>query len=378
MSEKTKIKKKSKIIPMILGLIPGFIAGFSLALLINWALGDISTALYFCVLFMYIAIGILAVFIGIAIHEAGHLIFGLITGYKFSSYRIFSFMWLKDKNNNIKLKRFKISGTGGQCLMAPPDMENGKIPSVVYNLGGVFANIIFGILFLVLFFSFLNIKLLAIIIMIFCIINFTFAMTNGIPMSAGGIDNDGKNAISIKNNPAAMRAFWIQMKINEETSKGILLTDMPDEWFTVPSEEEMQNSIIAALAVFSANRLLYQKRFEEAELIIKKTIDEENAVIMFYKRMLTCDRIYLELIGECKNETVEEMLTTEQKSIMKAMKNYPSVIRTEYAYELLIKKDYEKADKLLKNFEKIAKTYPYKNETDAELELINIAKSKSK
>lgn len=378
MSEKTKIKKKSKIIPMILGLIPGFIAGFSLALLINWALGDISTALYFCVLFMYIAIGILAVFIGIAIHEAGHLVFGITTGYKFSSYRIFSLMLLKDKNNKIKLKRFKIAGTGGQCLMAPPDMLDGKIPSVMYNLGGVFANIIFGILFLILFFLLLDIKLVAIIMMIFCIINFTFAMTNGIPMSSGGIDNDAKNAISIKKNSAAMRAFWIQMKINEETAKGVILNDMPDEWFTLPTEEEMQSPIISALTVFSANRLLYQKRFKEAELLIKNIIDEDNAVITFYKRILTCDRIYIELIGECKNETVESMLTTEQKALMKAMKNYPSVIRTEYAYELLIKKDYNKADKLLNHFKKIAKTYPYKNEIEVELELINIAKSKQK
>lgn len=32
-----------------------------------------------------------AIFIQLIIHEAGHLVFGLVSGYKFSSFRIFSF-----------------------------------------------------------------------------------------------------------------------------------------------------------------------------------------------------------------------------------------------------------------------------------------------
>lgn len=72
--------------------------------------------------FMYVAI-----LMHIVIHEAGHLVFGLLSGYKFSSFRIFSFMWIKE-NGKIKLKRLSIAGTGGQCLMVPPDMTEGKFP----------------------------------------------------------------------------------------------------------------------------------------------------------------------------------------------------------------------------------------------------------
>ena len=35
-----------------------------------------------------------AIIAQIAIHEAGHLVFGLLSGYRFGSYRIFSLMWL--------------------------------------------------------------------------------------------------------------------------------------------------------------------------------------------------------------------------------------------------------------------------------------------
>ena len=377
MKEKNQQKKENKILSVIVGIIPGVIAGVALGLLIDWAFDRPPFGLYICDLFIGVCLVALALIFSIAIHEAGHLVFGLMTGYKFSSYRIFSLMWIKDENSKIRLKRFKLAGTGGQCLMTPPDMKDGRIPSTIYNLGGVFANIIIGLIFLALFLIFIDIKILAAIMMIFCIVNITFAMTNGIPMSSSGVDNDAKNAIAIKRSPEAMRAFWIQMKINEKTSKGVRLKDMPDEWFALPSEEEMQNSMIASLAVFAANRLVEEKKFEEANSLMTQIIEGENATIMFYKQLLTCDQIYIELIGECREEIVNNKLNTQQKAFMKAMKNYPSIIRTEYTYELLLKQNPEKANDLLDTFEQIAKKYPYENDINAERELIEIATKKS-
>ena len=139
----------------------------------------------------------------------------------------------------------------------------------------------------------------------------------------------------------------------------------------------MQNSMIASLAVFAANRLVEEKKFEEANSLITQIIEGENATIMFYKQLLTCDQIYIELIGECREEIVNNKLNTQQKAFMKAMKNYPSIIRTEYTYELLLKQNPEKANNLLDIFEMIAKKYPYETDINAERELIEIATKKS-
>ena len=338
MKEKNQQKKENKIITIIIGLFPGFIVGVVIISLLKWFFRDLSNELFILAAICCILIAICALIAGIAIHEAGHLIFGLMTGYKFSSYRIFSLILLKDENNKFRLKRFKIAGTGGQCLMIPPDMKDEKFPSTLYNFGGVIANAIIGVVFFILFLILLNVKLLALVMLIFSITNITFAMANGIPMSASGVDNDARNAIAIKENPAAMRAFWIQMKINEKTSKGIRLKDMPDEWFALPSEEKMQNSMIASLAVFAANRLVDEKRFEEADELMTQIIEGENATMMFYKQLLTCDR---------------------------------------NTYELLLKENAEKANYWLDTFETIAKKYPYENEINAERELIDIAIKKS-
>ena len=79
------------------------------------------------------------------IHEGGHLVFGLLTGYKFISFRVGSFM-LKKEDKKLVFKRFTLAGTGGQCLMSPPELKNERMPYVMYNLGGALMNIVFSII----------------------------------------------------------------------------------------------------------------------------------------------------------------------------------------------------------------------------------------
>ena len=62
----------------------------------------------------------------IIIHEAGHLVFGLLTGYKFVSFRVFNVLIDKEENDKIRLRTVQgVDGTGGQCLMSPPKIKNG-------------------------------------------------------------------------------------------------------------------------------------------------------------------------------------------------------------------------------------------------------------
>ena len=59
------------------------------------------------------------------------------------------------------------------------------------------------------------------------------------------------------------------------------------------------------------------------------------------------------------------------------MKNYPSVLRTEYAAALLRDGDAARAAKLRRRFESIAKTYPYQGEIEQERSLLALANGKS-
>ena len=325
------------------------------------------TLLY--LLFIIVMYG--AYFLHMIIHEAGHLIFGLLTGYKFRSFRILSFMLLKDKEK-LKLRRLSIVGTGGQCIMMPPDIKNGKMPFLLYNLGGSFLNVIASVLPLVIYFGYNDSPFL----LIFAVIGFIAALTNCVPMRTSTINNDGYNALAISKSNEALEAFWVQLKVAEQNSNGLRIKDMPAEWFEVPTDESMKNSIVATRGVYACNRLMDEEKFSQADALMKHILEIDSGIVGVHRNLLICDRIYVELIFENREDVIKNMLTKEQKKFMKAMKSFPSVIRTEYALALFFEKNKAKAEKIKKEFEKVAKTYPYAHEIDSERDLMKIAEGK--
>lgn len=329
---------------------------------------------------LMIAVFIASVYLQTIVHEAGHLVFGLISGYKFSSFRIFSLMWIKDRDSGkLKLKRFSLAGTGGQCLMAPPDPINGSFPVILYNLGGSIMNVAVSTVCVILSAFFSNVYFLPIALLTFSVMGFMFAVMNGIPMQTNMITNDGYNALSLAKQPASRHAFWVQLKITELSSQCVRLKDMPAEWFIVPSDEDMKNNHVAAVGVFACNRLMDEQRFDEADAIMSRLLSTPGICISgIYRGLLTCDRIYLECIRDGRKNVADTMLTKEQRKFMQTMKTYPSVIRVEYAYALLCERDADKAARLLSDFESVAKSYPYKTDVDSERELIAIADERSR
>ena len=311
-------------------------------------------------------------FIHIIIHETGHLIFGLLSGYSFSSFRIFSFMWLKE-NGKLRLKRQSIAGTGGQCIMIPPDMVDGKFPVVLYNLGGILLNAVSSIVFLALFFLCLDFPILAAIMLWLFVLGVLMAVMNGVPTSTGSINNDGYNAMALSRDPEAMEAFWIQLRIVDKTTKGLRLKQMPAEWFKVPSDEGMKNSMTASRGVFACNRLMDEGRYQEADSLMEHILGIDSGIVGLHRSLLICDRICLELMYKNRRDVVEKMQTEEQKNFMKAMKKFLPVLRTNYLIAMFMENDMTKADKIMTEFEKQAKLYPYETDIASERELIRTA-----
>ena len=100
------------------------------------------------ILWMLIAV-LIAFILHIILHEGGHLVTGLLTGYRFVSFRFLNFT-LINKDGRLQWRNFELAGTGGQCLMAPPDKPLEEINTRWYNAGGVLANILIVLLSLVL------------------------------------------------------------------------------------------------------------------------------------------------------------------------------------------------------------------------------------
>lgn len=368
--------KQAGIISMAVYMVVGMICGMVIVHVAESRFGENASWGDFLLLMVSgIFLLYLAALIQIILHEAGHLLFGLLTGYEFSSFRIGSFMWLKD-NEKLRFCRMSLAGTGGQCLMIPPQMKDGTMPYVLYNLGGPLVNLLMGAVCGLVFIRFGDVPYLSVFLAAMFLVGLAFAAMNGIPMRMGNVDNDGYNALSLGKDRKALRSFWIQMKVNEQLSKGVRLKDMPDEWFEIPSEEAMKNGMTAAVGVFACNRLMDAMELEKAEESMKKLLSMDIGMAGLHRSMLQLDCIYCELVNEKCPEHPEQMLDKELKKFMKSMKKFPSILRTRYAYALLAEHDFEKAEQIRETFEKNAKSYPYPGEIEGELALMEKARER--
>lgn len=319
---------------------------------------------------------IVALYLHIILHEGGHMICGLLTGYRFLSFRVFSLMWERQKDGKIRFSRFSLAGTGGQCLMQPPEYNDGHFRYVLYNLGGGLANfIVAAVCGLLLIVVKNNIAIIFLTVMIF--IGVALGATNLIPFKSKTVNNDGSNIVAIGKSMAAKRAFWLQMQINYCIAMGKRLKDMPDEWFAPFAAEERNNVMVTTIDVLACNRLMDQMNLQAAEERML-TLVNDPAVAGVYRKLLVFEIAFCELLQGKRDGYASKMAEKENAAFSKAMKNFPSILRTQYAKAMLADADTESAEKILAAFEKMAKDYPHPCELKGERELIQLVRDAAK
>ncbi|ALS00996.1 hypothetical protein ATZ33_06330 [Enterococcus silesiacus] len=212
------MKKKGKkigsiLISLILGGIGGYFGGY--------LIGKNNPHLSGLDILTFIFALVISYLLHIIIHEAGHGFFGKLSGYKMVSYRVFSFMWVWQKDGTIAFKRFKVPGTLGQCLMAPPTYVKGKFPFRLYLLGGVLANVIacgvIGILF----------AFHPSIATAFIIVGLFTAVTNAVPIGF----NDGMSIKVASASEEQQYLLYMQFEVNYQLNQGNSYLDLPKSFF---------------------------------------------------------------------------------------------------------------------------------------------------
>ena len=315
-----------------------------------------------------------AYFIQAVIHEFGHLVFGLLTGYKFISFRIGNFMFIK-KDGKLRIKLYNIVGTGGQCLMMPPPWKE-NLPTALYNFGGCILNFVSAIVFLVLFFFTEQGTFFAILFGMLAAVGFGNVLINGIPLQVGGISNDGRNALLLGKNPKSLRAFWLQLYVNGLLSEGERYKNMPEEWFFVPSGEDLFDPMICTVGVMKYNYYFDTHEFDKAETIANYMLHAPG-LLGLHKNELLCEFLFLKIFRGAEPSEIDALYTKELDKYIKATANYVSRRRLAFAYQLLYRKNVTMAQKCLEVFEKTVKTYPYSSEIENEKEIIELIKAKA-
>lgn len=107
---------------------------------------------------------------------------------------------------------------------------------------------------------------------------------------------------------------------------------------------------------------------------LKGLIDGDLKVVDIYQMVLKNDLIYFEALKGC-DETAKSLEKDKgYERFIKAMKNAPSILRTQYAYARLCEKDIKKADDVMENFLALEKRYPYKADFEMEKTAVELVK----
>lgn len=287
-------------------------------------------------------------FIHIILHEAGHMVAGLLTHYRFVSFRIGSFTIVKD-GSKLTTKKMVVKGTAGQCLMCPPLCEPDQLEDTWYLLGGALMNLAFASLGMYLYGAVPQSLVSFFVFFSGGIIGVMTCISNLCPLKIGGMANDGYNIFFTGQNKTAKAAMYYILLLNARMSELEKIEHLSDgllqKIFEFPYSD-LSNIYEANLYSLMSTLYLAKGEYEKAKECSEKLYNTEN-ILELFKNEAKCDLLYHELMGECRDEEIGNLYDEKLRAYIKATDCYPSRKMLMYAYYLLYKEDEAQATRVL-------------------------------
>ena len=311
-----------------------------------------------------------AIVLHIVLHEAGHLLMGLATGYRFSSFRIGSIAFVR-REGRISIRRYKLAGTGGQCLMLPPEVPAERVPFFWYNAGGVVMNIVVALLALVMLITCDLSMWWSEWSMMMVIVGVFLAVVNGVPMRPGGMQNDGMNILMLYRNPEKRKDLMHQLQIAAAATEGKRASEMPAEWFDSDPMDDPKDLIRLASRLNHQARLIDQGRFVEAHAAVADLLAHFDELPQIVRFELAGEYVFTELLTTGCKEIVEKYWTKKQADYVKASAKFSSAKqRILFAYALYAENDVDKARQIYRNTLRLQDDYLIAGEVRSDLALM--------
>lgn len=372
--DKTKMKTCLK---MLLGLVVGACAGLLIAGLAVTILKDMTWAEYFAkfelgdiilILNIFVAVFV-AIIVHIAVHEAGHLVAGLMSGYRFVSYRIGSFTLLR-RNGRYIVRRFSIVGTGGQCLMLPPNKPVEKIPTSFYLMGGIIVNLIITIvsagLLLCCDFGEFAVPYLGIT----AFIGLFFVVINGLPLRS--LMNDGYNTFLLRKDINAKRFMLNMLHVHAALQDGKRMKDLPAYLFEADVDMDNLTPLGANMLCMYVALALDKKEWDKVNVLCAETLMHEKNIPTLFVNELKCEYIFTLLMTDNIEKAKELYDDKKLKAYIDQTKNVvPERQRLLCAIALLLDGDRHKAEEIADFVKTHRDGYIHIGSVDSEIDIIN-------
>ena len=323
---------KNKIIQGVLQLIGIMVVGAVVGYFVGKIAGDSLSGVDKPNIILFFITGVIAFILHIIVHEAGHLVFGLLSGYKFVSFRVFDFKIIKDENGKLNFRYEKITGTGGQCLMRASEYVEGKFKFKLYLLGGVIFNVLFSIVFWLILPSYYT--------FLFALIGFTLAFLNLIPMGF----NDGMTFYHASKDETTRFVLYLQLEYVYYQSIGKnLLIEQPEIVEKINSLEITNtNYLTDSLEFIKLDGLEYFFEFNTLYNEARKLYVERDDLLPVYKVELMALLVKLISLVNPEDELLEEIM--KDKTLLARLKQKnPQTKNILATYEYGVNLDDEKA-----------------------------------
>ncbi len=312
---------------------------------------------------------LIATILNIVLHEAGHLVAGLMTDYKFVSYRFFNWTLIR-KDGRLQWRNFELGGTAGQCLMAPPDKPLEEIDTRWYNAGGVLAQIIITLLAIVLLWAMDLPDWLDMLLGMMALFGILGVLTNGIPMKLGGVANDGYNLLQLDKDLAAKQSFCNVLELNARNQEGQTYGEMPERLFNMPDPIDWKNSMHTATVLASATRKQAKHQWEESYRQLTEACSHKSDIMPLYQLELE-NMMTLACIATGRDEEARQHYTHD---VIKYVTHHASTQSdkqmTTMAVALALEGDRPKAEQLLNKLEAERDKYIHQGDVTMSLDLM--------
>ena len=225
---------------------------------------------------------LIAFILNVVLHEGGHLVAGLLTGYRFVSFRFLNWTIIR-RNGRLQWGNYELAGTGGQCLMAPPDRPVDKIDTRWYNAGGVLANLLIVVISALLLWAFDLPAWLDELLVIMIILGLLIGVGNGIPLKMGGVATDGLNLLQLEKDIPGKQCFCNILEFNALSQEGVPYDEMPEHIFALPQPIDWVNSMHVGAALLAATRMAAVHQWEEAYRLLTEAHEHSDEYMVLYQ-----------------------------------------------------------------------------------------------
>lgn len=307
-------------------------------------------------------------FLHIILHEAGHLAAGLASGYSFVSFRIFD-LDLTAAGGKIRIARRRIPGTGGQCLMSPPEGKDiNGIPVKLYLCGGITANILVTAASAAAYF-FTDSWVVQMASAGFFASGAVLTAMNAIPSAPTPVPNDMHTLLTVIRDGFSRKSMICQLKVNAAVASGHGTDTIPENLFPVPEKPDYSNMMHVTATVIRAGYEIESGNFRTATSLLTDVLDRSAILPEFYIREIRINQGISALAAAHGTGNIQHFLNVYRQSTAEyARKTYrmgQDRIAFLCGYEYIFRKNEEEAEKWFSmlNTEKHFKSDPDTAET---------------